>query len=69
MAFLSDFKFITDAIDAFHIVRHIRRNLYFPSQVTDMVVDGLAGIVTVVLLPDQVQNHFIGVHASGVLNK
>ena len=34
-----------------------------------MVVDSLAGIVGVILLPDQVQNHFIGVHTSGVLDK
>lgn len=34
-----------------------------------MVVDSLAGIVGVILLPDQVQNHFIGVHTSGVLDE
>ena len=34
-----------------------------------MVVDRLAGIVGVILLPDQVQNHFIGVHTSGVLDE
>ena len=34
-----------------------------------MIVDRLAGIVVVILLPDQVQNHFIGVHTSGVLDE
>ena len=34
-----------------------------------MVVDSLAGIVGVILLPDPVQNHFIGVHTSGVLDE
>ena len=34
-----------------------------------MVVAGFAGIVVVILLPNQVQNHFIGVHTPGVLDK
>ena len=54
---------MADGVDAFHIVRHY---LYFLSQVTDMVVDKLAGIAAVILLPDQVRNHCVGVHMYGV---
>ena len=48
-------EFIAYSINAFYIVRQIRCNPDFLSQVAYMVVDCLPGIVGVVLMPYQIQ--------------
>ena len=55
-------EFIAYTVHAFYIVRQIRGNPNFLSQVAYMVVDCLSGIVGVVLMPYQIQQHFIGEH-------
>ena len=60
-------EFIAYTIDAFYIVRQIRGNPDFLSQVAYMVVDCLSGIVGVVLMPYQIQQYFIGEHSLWIL--
>ena len=60
------FKFITHTIDAFHIFRQVRKNPEFLSQVAYVVVDCFPGIVGIVLMPYQLQEHFISEHSLGV---
>ena len=56
------FKFIAQAIDAFHIIRQVRGNPELLSQVAYMIVDRFPGIVGVILMPYQIQEHFISEH-------
>ena len=60
-------EFIAYTIHAFYIVRQIRGNPDFLSQVAYMVVDCLSGIVGVVLMPYQIQQYFIGEHSLWIL--
>ncbi len=54
---------------ALDVVGHVRGDFQLPPQVADMVVDGLSGVVAVVLLPDQVHHHFVGEHPALVGDK
>ena len=56
-------EFISYTVHAFYIVWQIRGNLNLLSQIAYMVVDCLSGIVGVVLMPYQIQQHFIGEHS------
>ena len=56
------FKFIAHAIDAFHIIRQVGGNPELLSQVAYMIVDCFPGIVGIVLMPYQIQEHFISEH-------
>ena len=56
------FKFITYTIDAFHIIRQVGGNPELLSQVAYVVVDRFPGIVGIVLMPYQIQQHFISEH-------
>ena len=60
-------EFIAYTINTFYIVRQIRGNPDFLSQVAYMVVDCLSGIVGVVLMPYQIQQYFIGEHSLWIL--
>ena len=55
-------EFIAHAIDAFHIIRQVGGNPEFLSQVAYVVVDRFPGIVGVILVPYQIQEHFISEH-------
>ncbi len=33
-----------------------------------MIVDSLAEVIDIILLPYKIQNHFVGIHAPGVLD-
>lgn len=56
-------EFIAYTVHAFYIVRQIRGNPNFLSQVAYMVVDRFPGIVRIVLVPYQLQEHFISEHS------
>ena len=56
------FKFIAHAIDAFHIIRQVGGNPELLSQIAYMIVDRFSGIVGVILVPYQIQEHFISEH-------
>ena len=56
------FKFIAHAIDAFHIIRQVGDNPELLSQVAYVVVDRFPGIVGIILMPYQIQEHFISEH-------
>ena len=52
-------EFIAYTVHAFYIVRQIRGNPDFLSQVAYVVVDRFPGIVGIILMPYQIQEHFI----------
>ena len=56
------FKFIAHSIDAFHIIWQIGGNPELLSQVAYVVVDRFPGIVGIILMPYQIQEHFISEH-------
>ena len=56
------FKFIAHAIDAFHIIRQVGGNPELLSQIAYMIIDRFSGIVGVILVPYQIQEHFISEH-------
>ena len=59
-------EFIAYTVHTFYIVRQIRGNPDFLSQVAYVVVNRFPGIVGVILMPYQIQEHFIGEHPLGV---
>ena len=60
-------EFIAYTVHAFYIVWQFRGNLDLLSQIAYMIVDCLSGIVGVVLMPYQIQQHFIGEHSLWIL--
>ena len=56
------FKFVAYTIDAFYIIRQVGGNPEFLSQVAYVVVDRFPGIVGIILVPYQIQEHFISEH-------
>ena len=59
-------EFIAHTIDAFHIIRQVGGNPELLSHVAYMIVDRFSGIVGVILMPYQIQEHFISEHPLGV---
>ena len=57
------YRIIAYSINAFHIFRQVGGNPNFLSQVAYMVVDRFPGIVRIVLVPYQLQEHFISEHS------
>ena len=53
------FKFVTNADNAFDVVRGTRYDFQFLPQITHMVIDCLARVVGIILIPDQFHNQLI----------
>ena len=56
------FKFIAHAIDAFHIFRQVGGYPELLSKIAYVIVDRFPGIVGIILVPYQIQEHFISEH-------
>ena len=62
------FKFITYANNTFYIFWGVLRNFQLLPQIAHMVVDCLAGVVGIILVPDQFHNQLISKYPFRVSN-